>query len=107
MLWVAYAARRPSQAILEALGGLYMQDCRYELRRIPLLRTWVNSRAGSSTDSYATTCPTSGRLLNASRRSVRLGVYRLSGRSVRTASTTCSIAALVTLESPLSYNSDS
>jgi hypothetical protein len=22
-----------------------MQDCRYELRRIPLLRTWVNSRA--------------------------------------------------------------
>ena len=34
-------------------------------------------------------------------------VYRISGRSVRTASTTCSIAALVTCESPLSYNSDS
>ena len=34
-------------------------------------------------------------------------VYRISGRSVRTASTTCSIAALVTCESRLSYNSNS
>ena len=34
-------------------------------------------------------------------------VYRISGRSVRTASTTCSTAALVTCESRLSYNSDS
>jgi hypothetical protein len=34
-------------------------------------------------------------------------VYRISGRSVRTASTTCSIAALITCESRLSYNSDS
>src|ERR671911_1940137 len=34
-------------------------------------------------------------------------VYRISGRSIRTASTTCSIAALVTCESRLSYNSDS
>src|SRR5918994_494111 len=59
---VAHAVCRSSEAILEALGGLYMQDCRYELRRIPLLRTGVNSRAGSSTDSYATTCPTSGRI---------------------------------------------
>ena len=34
-------------------------------------------------------------------------VYRISGRSVRTASTTCSTAELVTCESRLSYNSDS
>ena len=34
-------------------------------------------------------------------------VYRISGRSVRTVSTTCSIAALVTCESSLSYNTDS
>jgi hypothetical protein len=40
---VVYAARRPSQAILEALRGLYMQDCRYELPRIYIPRTSVNS----------------------------------------------------------------
>jgi hypothetical protein len=34
-------------------------------------------------------------------------VDRISGPSVRTASITCSIAALVTCESRLSYNSDS
>jgi hypothetical protein len=39
---VAHAACRLSEAILGALGGLYMQDCRYELPRIPLLRGWVN-----------------------------------------------------------------
>jgi hypothetical protein len=39
---VAHAMCRPSEAILEALGGLYMQDCRYELRRIPLLGISVN-----------------------------------------------------------------
>src|SRR5215216_5270752 len=39
---VANAARRPSEAILEALGGQYMQDCRYEFRRIYLPRTPVN-----------------------------------------------------------------
>src|SRR5215218_1897324 len=43
---VANAARRPSEAILEALGGLDMQDCRYELRRIPLPRTPVNKGRG-------------------------------------------------------------
>src|SRR5215204_4650247 len=78
-----------------------------EVRRIHLLRTRVNSRAGSSTDSYAASCPTLGRLLNAPLRSVRPGDYRVSARSVRPVSTTCSIAALVTCESPLSYNSDS
>jgi hypothetical protein len=39
---VAHAACRPSEAILEALGGLSMQDPANELRRITLLRGWVN-----------------------------------------------------------------
>jgi hypothetical protein len=39
---VAHAVCRPSEAILEALGGLYMQDCRYELPRISILGTSVN-----------------------------------------------------------------
>src|ERR671921_138438 len=63
MLWVAYAARRPSQAILEALGGLYMQDCRYELRRIPLPRTSVNSAVGPTRQA-----PTGGIIVHQDRR---------------------------------------
>src|SRR5215217_993383 len=40
---VAHAACRTSEAILAALRGGYMQDPASELRRIPLLRRWVNS----------------------------------------------------------------
>src|SRR5215213_5788899 len=39
---VAHAAARPSEGILEALGGLYMHDSANELRRIPLPRTPLN-----------------------------------------------------------------
>jgi hypothetical protein len=37
---------RLSEALLEALGGLYMQDFRFELRRIPLPRNPVNNLFG-------------------------------------------------------------
>ena len=36
---VAHATRRPSEGLISPLGGPYMQDCRYELLRIPLLET--------------------------------------------------------------------
>jgi hypothetical protein len=44
---VAHAACRPSEAILEALGGLSMQDPANELPRIPIPRTSVNKSSNA------------------------------------------------------------